>query len=151
VADETELAASLGLGEISGVVVRLQLVELRDTGLFIRLSGDRSELTDRLDAEYRAAMDEYSQAARDARTRGTTPPKPPDQPGEALEDFIVSIEDDLGTTYRLIASATAGTGTEWQADRTYVPPVPAEASELQLRTESPGAPNGRHRLRIRTA
>jgi hypothetical protein len=125
------------LGEVEGVTLVWDSVEVRDGVPVIRLSGVRSALTDRLDAEFHEAMEAWGDVVREAVRRGERPSEPPPQPGERLELVEVSVTDDVGTQYVVQSRAVAGSGTEWEGEWRFGPAVPREATQLTVRVRLP--------------
>jgi hypothetical protein len=132
--DDQDIGSDLGvaLGRFDGIEVVLRDVQCSFDGVVIRLYGRPSELTDRLDADYRAAFEEWAGLAIAAKQRGERPPDPPPQPGELLSRLGLTLRDDVDTTYRWHSTQAAGSGTEWDAVWRFAPGPPPGARELTV-------------------
>jgi len=130
-----------------GIRIRFVGMELDATswdgnaGLEVRLQGVRGAETSRRDAEFRVALDAW---ARRLTERGKDAAgEAPTMPGVRVLDRVkVSITDDVGTEYQLVAGQAAGDGTDWDAAWIYAPRPPATAAHLYLRFTLDGHPTG---------
>jgi hypothetical protein len=75
-----------------------------------------------------------------AATAGQAQEEPPDQPARRLMQVAIIINDALGTAYAYRVGQFGGTGTEWEATRSFRPRPPAEVGELLLTLQAPGQP-----------
>jgi hypothetical protein len=140
--DDQDFGSDLGaaLGSVDGIEVVLRDIQCSSEGVVIRLYGRPSELTHRLDADHRAAFEEWAGLAVAAQERGERPPDPPPQPGELLSRLGLTLRDDVDTTYRWYSTQAAGSGTEWDAAWRFAPGPPPGAREL---TVAIGSADGR--------
>jgi hypothetical protein len=138
---EAVLAPAEELVDVDGITVILVSVELWTNGLFVRLAGLRTDLTDELDASFEGAMTHWAVAAREAKQTGAKLP-PPHQPGERLMRLPLTVSDDVGTTYRSLARSAGGTGTEWRSEWRFEPGVPRAATRLIVAVD--GSDGRRH-------
>jgi hypothetical protein len=106
-------------------------IELWTSGMFVRLAGLRSALTDELDAEFDGVMTDWGVLANDARSAGAKP-RAPRQPGERLMRLPLTVSDDLGTDYLSRSRSGGGTGTEWRSEWRFEPGVPRAATRLTV-------------------
>ena len=136
--DDQDIGSDLGvvLGSVDGIEVVLRGVQCGSDGVVIHLYGRPSERTDRLDAEYRVAFEEWAGLAVAAKERGERPPPPPPQPGELLNGLGLTVRDDVDTTYRWHSTQAAGSGTEWDAVWRFAPGPPPEARDLTVAIDS---------------
>src|SRR3954447_21557981 len=128
---EAVLAPAQPLADVDGITVVLVSVELWTSGMFVRLAGLRSALTDELDAEFDGAMIHWGVLAEDARAGSANPPAPR-QPGERLMRLPLTVSDDLGTAYTSRNRSAGGSGTEWRSEWRFEPGVPREATRLTV-------------------
>jgi hypothetical protein len=128
-ADDQDIGSDLGvvLGSVDGIEVVLRGVQCGSDGVVIHLYGRPSKRTDRLDAEYRVAFEEWAGLAVAAKERDERPPAPPPQPGELLNGLALTLRDDVDTTYRWHSTQAAGSGTEWDAVWRFAPGPPPES------------------------
>jgi hypothetical protein len=127
------------LGTVEGIEIVLRELRCTEEGVTVDLSGRANATTEQLDAAYRAAWDEWEPVAIDAGKRGVRPPDPPTQPGVRLNAIPMTLSDDAGTAYRWRGSQAAGTGTEWDALRRFVPSPPPQATSLTVAIDSADA------------
>jgi hypothetical protein len=124
------------LGSVDGIQVVLRGVQRTSDGVVVQLYGRPSERTDRLDADYRAAFEEWARLAVAAKERGERPPAPPPQPGELLNGIGLTLRDDVNTPYRRHSRQAGGSGTEWDAVWRFAPGPPPEATDLTVAIDS---------------
>jgi hypothetical protein len=124
------------LGSVDGIEVVLRGVQCTSDGVVIHLYGRPSERRDQLDADYRAAFEEWARVGVAAKERGERPPTPPPQPGERLNGLGLILRDDVDTTYRWQSRQAGGTGTEWDAVWRFAPEPPPEARDLTVAIDS---------------
>jgi hypothetical protein len=100
--DDQDIGSDLAvvLGTRDGIEIVLRSVQCTSNGVVIHLYGRPNERTTRLDAEYRAAFEDWAHLAVATKQRGERPPPPPRQPGELLNDLALTLSDDADTTYR---------------------------------------------------
>ncbi|HWK29075.1 MAG TPA: hypothetical protein VNS09_21115 [Solirubrobacter sp.] len=122
---------SLPLAEIGGVTVTLSELVATENTLKVKAAAVPNEVTERLDAKYHAAFRRWADQRSVAGSEDVLPP-PPRQPAELLLALQVSVTDDIGTDYALVSRQAGGTGTDWDAEWTFRPTVPAGASEVTL-------------------
>jgi hypothetical protein len=120
------------LGEVAGIEIVLCRVQFTGDSVAIHLRGRQSAVTDALDAAYRIAFAAWEHEALAAKRRGERPPDPPAQPGEVLSAIALRLRDDARTSYRLLGSQAAGTGTEWDAIWRFGPQPPPGATRLSV-------------------
>jgi hypothetical protein len=120
------------LGEVAGVEIVLCRVQLTADAVVLHLRGRRSAVTDALDTAYRIAFAAWEPEALAAARRGERPPDPPPQPGTVLSTIALRLHDDARTSYRILGSQAAGTGTEWDAIWRFGPQPPPEATRLSV-------------------
>jgi hypothetical protein len=143
---EAVLAPAQPLADVGGITVVLVSVELWTSGVFVRLAGLRSALTDELDAEFEGAMTHWGVLATDATSVGAKPP-PPHQPGERLMRLPLTVSDDVGTSYRSRSRSAGGTATEWRSEWRFEPGVPRDATRLTVALD--GANGQKHTQELR--
>jgi hypothetical protein len=118
------------VGRIDDLEVDLNAV-IVDTGIHVDLSIRDSPRRDALLLEFQADFDSWA-ALRDRDA------EPPRNPGERLLTVTISITDDVGTTYTSHQARAGGTGTEWQARRSFLPAPPSRARQLAVALHTPG-------------
>jgi len=116
--------------------VVLEAVVVRQSGVLVFLAGRRNDITDKLDAAWHAAFEDWAKQRRSARERGDQPPPPPEQPGVILKDLQLVIRDDAGTAYQWAGTSFGGTGSEWEAWWRFHPSVPCAAHTLTVAIDS---------------
>ena len=99
-------------------------VELWTGGVVVHFARVETEETDRLTAEYTAAMAAWARDDRDAANL-------PEQPVEGFGDGF-ALSDDVGTRFRRNSGHAGGTGAEWRGTWNFVPGVPEQATRLTL-------------------
>src|SRR5690242_1834203 len=115
------------VGQREGVELVLVSVEAWPDEVVVRMRGRASPLTRRMETDFDAALGTWHRQGREGR--------PPEEPAERIfpPDLDVRVTDDLGTAYKLRASARGGTGTEFHANWTFLPGPPDRAGRLTVR------------------
>jgi hypothetical protein len=131
---QAAFAPARALVDADGLTVVLVSVELWTSGVFVRLAGLRSGVTDELDTQYDVSMTQWHERQPAARAAGLRPPSP-SQPGERLAHLPLWIADDVGTRYDRHGTSAGGTGTEWRAEWRFAPGVPRDATRLTVAVE----------------
>jgi hypothetical protein len=110
--------------EVIGDDLLIISVELWTGGVVVHFARVESEETDRLTADYTAAMAAWGRDDRD-------PANLPVQPVVGFGDGF-KLSDDAGTSFRRDSGHAGGTGAEWRGSWTFVPRVPEHATRLTL-------------------
>jgi hypothetical protein len=108
--------------QVIGEDLLILSVELWTGGVVVHFARVESEETDRLTAEYGAAMAAWARDDRDPL---------PEQPVEGFGDGF-ALSDDVGTPFRRHSGHAGGTGAEWRGTWHFVPAVPEQATRLTL-------------------
>jgi hypothetical protein len=124
--------APLVIGELEGVTARVTGLVI-DTHVHVDLDVAQSSRRDELLEQYRAEFEAWVPAAK-------TGAAPPPQPGNRLARVEIELGDDAGTEYVQVMGQSGGTGTEWLAQKSYLPVPPDHARQLTLRAQVPGQP-----------
>jgi hypothetical protein len=121
------------IGHVDGVEADFVGVTV-DNFVHVHLTAAHTAERDRLTGGYNDAFERW------AATAGQAQEEPPDQPARRLMQVAIIINDALGTAYAYRVGQFGGTGTEWEATRSFRPRPPAEAGELLLTLQAPGQP-----------
>ncbi len=125
------LAPAEPLADVSAVTLVLASIELWEHRVDLFLAGIHNAETDRQDQQF---VEDFDAWARNRRS-GSGPAAvigPPEMPGNRLYEALISLTDDLGTSYQHTHGSASGSGTEWRVHDSYAPGVPEQASRLVL-------------------
>ena len=116
------------IGKVGGVSIRL--IAVSSEKLMVLCRGVPNAETRSQDAAFAERYETWAQeASENPDTRGP----PPVMPGEGLSRLKPVLRDDLGTVYSMDLVALAGyPGTEWEAEWTFTPAIPTNATSLFL-------------------
>ncbi|MGN6333406.1 MAG: hypothetical protein ACTHOD_17465 [Motilibacteraceae bacterium] len=120
----------LPVGQVDGVEVLLAGVTVEDL-VHVRLVGAPGVQRERLTREFEQLLDRGRALSR-AEWAAL-----PEQPGTRLMRVDVGVADDAGTRYHFVSGRAGGSGTEWEALRSFGPMPPAGVRELTLTLQTP--------------
>lgn len=128
------------LGEVDGIAVVVMLVELWTSRLMLRLEAQRNQLTDALDetydTEWKAFEGIWVERRGGKEIEEDYDPRPPEQASVSrLNGLPLSVTDDVGTRYHVIATATGGSEHPWRSVWRLEPAVPPSANMLRIALE----------------
>lgn len=111
-------------------------------GIRVDLVGVTSRVTMDLDIAYTAAIESWilERKSHGQEAAGARPLMPG---GVVLSAVKPAITDNHDTDYRLVASHSAGTGTEWDGSWFFVPEPPAAVKHLTIEFTVNGRPTGK--------
>jgi hypothetical protein len=124
------------LADLNAVTLVLTSVEVWTHCVQLFLAGVPSARTDELERRHEQDMDAWVRGRREGTgvDPGAEPPRddPPQEPGAALLDLDLRLDDDAGTEYRKSVGSAGGSGTEWRLARTFHPGPPGHATRLAV-------------------
>jgi hypothetical protein len=116
------------LGTANDITVVVVLIEVWTNRTYLRFGVTRTTLTDKLDAEYAAAMRAYDPRQDPATTH-------PQDPSAVFFDALpVAVSDDTGLRYFCRQMSTGGPWP-WRSEWTLTPGVPRRAKRLTIAVE----------------
>lgn len=119
------------VGRVDGVEVLLVAVAVDDL-VHVQLAGAAGVERDRLTREFAQLVDRGRPLSRAEWV--ALPP----QPATRLMQVDVSCADAPGTRYRVVSGRAGGSGSEWEAVRSFGPLPPPDVRELVLTLHAPG-------------
>lgn len=121
-------AGPLLIGHVDGLDVQLTAVVV-DTHVHVDLDIPESARRAEMFRAYQASFERWAASL-------PNDVEPPAQPGDRLMTVAITVTDDIGTPYTFHSGRSGGSGTEWQARRSFVPvpPIGATSLKVSLRT-----------------
>lgn len=117
---------------IDGIQIFIDHLSLTPEHVSVHLLAIKSDVTDRLDQEYREEL-----FAWQSTPRGKAPPWPAER---YFGRLACALQDDLKTRYLPQQYSVGGSDNEWRATWRFGPAVPSAARTLEITTMVDGTP-----------